>query len=274
MRTETRTLTPEDARQLLDNSKTNNRTLTQAAINRYVKDMVDGNWKLSADGISIDTAGNILNGHHRLHAVIQSKTAQEFRVTYDADPETFDVYDTGKNRTGKDILVLQGLESRTARIISSAIPLIISWERNKILTKTIDQRQNGNANHTIREFYDNNKGVYISAKFTQSLPRHAKLLRESVACFLHYEISKIATLSDADRYLKLVATGDGICSDNIIYALRQMLTYHITDARRLHDTQIIKLAIHTYKLWKKDTRYKDPMATLRKITVDSDVDFV
>lgn len=274
MRTETRTLTPEDAKHLLDVSETHNRTLTQAAINRYAKDMTDGNWKLSADGISIDTNGNILNGHHRLHALILSNTEQQFRVTYDANPETFDVYDTGKNRTGRDIFVLQGLESRTARIMASAIPYIISWERNKVLMKSIDARQHGSANHAVREFYDNNKSIYISAKFTQSLPRHAKLLRESVACFLHYEITKIDTLTNADKYLKLVTTGDGICSDNVIYALRQMLTYHITGARRLHDTHIIKLAIHTYKLWKRDTRYKDPMATLRKITLESDVDFV
>ena len=140
--------------------------------------------------------------------------------------------------------------------------------------KSIDSRQHGSANHAVREFYDNNKNIHVSAKFTQSLPRHAKLLRESVACFLHYEIAKIDTLTNADKYLKLVTTGDGICSDNAIYALRQMLTYHITGARRLHDTHIIKLAIHTYKLWKKDTRYKDPMATLRNITLESDVDFV
>ena len=274
MRSETVVITPSAARLMLSHSQTRNRGLSGGLVKRLVHDMKNGNWKLTADGISLDKDKNILNGHHRLYAITEADTPILMRVTYDVDPETFSVYDTGKNRVGRDVLTIRGLEPRTAKITAAAVPYIISWEKNKTLQKSIDGKVAGSATHIILAFYEQNLDVIKSTRYIQTMPRRAALLRESVSCFLHYEITKLAGRPVADRYIKLVLTGDGLTADNIVYDLRRRLMYHITKAKILDDALIIKFAIHTYKLWCKNTNYKDPSQPLNKIGLDTPVDFI
>jgi hypothetical protein len=49
-----------------------NRPLQPRVINKYVRDMLDGNWVLDGQAITLASDGTIINGQHRLSAVVQS----------------------------------------------------------------------------------------------------------------------------------------------------------------------------------------------------------
>lgn len=76
---EIKEVTPELAREWLDHN-TNNRTLRRDTVTRYANDMSAGNWSLVGDSICFDESGNLINGQHRLNAVIQSDTTQLFNI--------------------------------------------------------------------------------------------------------------------------------------------------------------------------------------------------
>lgn len=64
-------ITPEIAKELLKNNKSN-RNIVQNAVNRYARDMEAGNWEQNGDTITIDEKGNLTDGQHRLSAIVQS----------------------------------------------------------------------------------------------------------------------------------------------------------------------------------------------------------
>ena len=89
----TELITPQMAKALLE-SNTNNRRPKSPIIMRYASDMQKGLWKQNtAEFIKISKSGQILDGQHRLMAVIKSNTPIIFQVARGLDDNIFDVLD-------------------------------------------------------------------------------------------------------------------------------------------------------------------------------------
>lgn len=63
-------ITPELARQLLSNNKIN-RKIKPTIVERYAEQMEAGEWKFTGDTIKVDGEGMLLDGQHRLLAIIK-----------------------------------------------------------------------------------------------------------------------------------------------------------------------------------------------------------
>jgi hypothetical protein len=61
----------------------------------------------------LDTGGVLVDGQHRLAAIIEADLAVEMTVFSDVGPDTFDVLDTGKRRNAADVLAIEGEKSTT-----------------------------------------------------------------------------------------------------------------------------------------------------------------
>ncbi len=72
LRVEWRAVTPKYASRLLKQN-TRNRRLRTTAVARYAIDMLGGHWGFSDSAIIIADDGSIINGQHRLHAVVSSR---------------------------------------------------------------------------------------------------------------------------------------------------------------------------------------------------------
>lgn len=105
MRFESKTVTPDVARVMLTRNK-NNRILKVKRVQRYSDDMKTGNWTLSTDPICFDKDGNLLNGQHRLNAVIQADVPVLMTVAYDVPNDA--VIDKGLERNTGDALYMRG----------------------------------------------------------------------------------------------------------------------------------------------------------------------
>ena len=96
-------VTPEYAADLLK-LNTNNRYLRTSVVDRYAKLMRGGEWLLVNDAIVISKGNVLLNGQHRLSAVIKANVSVPFIIYYGADEESFNVMDTAVTRTMGDVL--------------------------------------------------------------------------------------------------------------------------------------------------------------------------
>lgn len=113
MRASVQVITPEGARQLLE-SNSGNRTLNKHIIERYRNDMIHGRWRPNGSSISVGPDGRLLNGQHRLSALIEADVAIEFVLVYEDTDDVFSTLDIGITRPTSTILTMSGLHYATA----------------------------------------------------------------------------------------------------------------------------------------------------------------
>ena len=97
------TVTPSLASKWLE-MNTGNRRLRQSHVAHLANQMKQGRWMLSPEPIVFSKKGRLLDGQHRLNAVIQSGCKIEASVALVANEEVFRVLDQGINRSNSDIL--------------------------------------------------------------------------------------------------------------------------------------------------------------------------
>lgn len=97
-------VTPKLAHEWLSSRNKGNRSIGQGVAKRYAEAMKEGRWKLTHQGIAFDRDGLLLDGQHRLMAVILAQISVPFWIIPDCDRETFDVLDVGRRRTAGHLI--------------------------------------------------------------------------------------------------------------------------------------------------------------------------
>jgi hypothetical protein len=106
MRVQAQMITPEVAKLFLEKTD-GNRKISEIHVDTLARDMAEGKWKLSPQGIAFDDAGIFRDGHHRLRAVLKSGRSVLMNVFYDVPADTFDTIDQGRVRTIRDSLLIE-----------------------------------------------------------------------------------------------------------------------------------------------------------------------
>lgn len=97
-------VTPEIARRLIETSNHGNRKVRPMVVKKYAKIMKNGDWRFSPETISISRSGRLLNGQHRMLAVIESGVACRFLFATGFEDDVFAVLDRGAIRSRSDAL--------------------------------------------------------------------------------------------------------------------------------------------------------------------------
>lgn len=130
MTSEERIVTPELAESLLERNVMN-RPIDKGVVNFMAASMARGEWKITHQGVALDgdfDSGRLLDGQHRLHAVIKSGVPVRMLVFLHVLPETFSVLDTGKKRTAGDVLNLSG--EKDATLLGSTIRHVLLFNES------------------------------------------------------------------------------------------------------------------------------------------------
>lgn len=86
------TISPQMAEAYLAHN-TRNRKIVAAHVDAIARDIRAGNWMMNAQPICFSRSGRLLNGQHRLSAVIQAGEAIEVPVMRNLPEEAYDTYD-------------------------------------------------------------------------------------------------------------------------------------------------------------------------------------
>ena len=126
MKTEVKEISPAYAAELLKNNR-KNRPLRKNRISFLRQQMERGMWKVTHQGICIDKEGNISDGQHRLHAIIDYGKPIALNFTTGVDPDIFDVIDTGVNRNSSDVLAIEGYKNYS--LLAGALRFIFLFKK-------------------------------------------------------------------------------------------------------------------------------------------------
>lgn len=120
MKTQLEIITPVIAEDILENHNPHNRSVREQAVQSYANDMKNKRWTTTHQGLAFDENGNLLDGQHRLWAVIFANVPIEFNVTRGVPSQdvkngvvinTMDAIDTGRARTTGQQMGLRGIKN-------------------------------------------------------------------------------------------------------------------------------------------------------------------
>jgi hypothetical protein len=124
---ETVDLTPEEASKMLAISSQHehsNRGLRKANLERLTHAITSGQWRETHQAIALSPDGVVIDGQHRLNAIVAANQTVRVLIARDVNPDTFDVIDTGAVRSPYDVLTMAGM-TNAAKLAASCRYLLV-----------------------------------------------------------------------------------------------------------------------------------------------------
>lgn len=150
MKTSIETITPQLAKSILANNKSN-RSANATITAHYADAISRGQWELNGEAIKIAHDGRLLDGQHRLMAVIKSGVPIQTLVIRGLPTEVFDTLDQGRTRTGGDLLTSMGVSH--ANSISSIILMYKRLDKGGMIGARANHKVAGMTKRDILEEY-------------------------------------------------------------------------------------------------------------------------
>lgn len=170
METKVIELTPSIAKGFLANNS-NNRRVRKEQVAKYANDISNGNWLLNGETIKIAENGEVLDGQHRMLAVIKAGKSIVTLLAYGLPNNVFTTIDTGKPRSSSDVFYIDGINNSTN--VSSAVSKYLGLLRGARSVSSVAKSNFKISNIDILEEYNKNpdhwqnlhrKGVLIYSK--------------------------------------------------------------------------------------------------------------
>lgn len=208
-------ITPALAFALLEGN-TGNRKLRPGKVALYADFMRAGKFLLNGEAICISSDGEMLNGQHRLTAIVESGCTIETVVVFGLDPAVKDTYDTGTKRSYSDNLHIHGLANTSQ--LASTISWCQRYENGSRLST--NNKSSGNVLYAdLNAWLDENPGVIevvnwvkvckfpvrkgITATMLSGLIFEAKGLEDKAKEFVELYVSRVG-LTENHPVLKLM----------------------------------------------------------------------
>ncbi len=117
-------ITPEDAGVLLA-ANDHNRNIRPPRVTQLANAIRRGEWEVNGQTLKVAANGTLIDGQHRLHAVMESGIPIETLVMRDLPPEVQDTVDTGRKRRLADILKIEGY--RDTHALAAAVNILYRY---------------------------------------------------------------------------------------------------------------------------------------------------
>lgn len=236
-------ITPAMAEILLRGNK-HNRPLRRAHLNTLVRAIKRGEWIMTGNGIAFADDGQLIDGQHRLMAIIEANQPVESMVYVGISKEAFKTTDLGKKRGAADIAALMGFVNYVT--VGSAAILLYLYNNNAV--KSGYYGVSNTAIETVLRMH--RAGLDYSALVAR---KAADILPPGIGAFCHFLFSTI-DMELAERFFDQLATGADLPLNSPILWLRNRLLFNRGSKAKLTRLTITALVIKT---WNRFRRGKD-----------------
>lgn len=211
------TLTPEMAADLLEHN-TLNRPLNDQHVARIARQIVDGKWKFNGDTVKVADTGDVLDGQHRLWAIIEAKVPVETIVVRGIARDAFATIDTlRKPRSAADLLSLNGV-TRHRPAIGAALAWLLRWQRGCM--EEFRAPKNRIENSDIEAALAAHPGIARAIERVRNL---RGLVNPSLIGFIYYVLAN-RNHALAERMIGTLENPAGVAVDDPFFKLRCYFT--------------------------------------------------
>lgn len=206
-------VTPAQAEQwLLRNKK--NRVIRQRRVDTLARSMAAGKWRTTGDTVKFSLDGSLLDGQHRLLAIIQSGMPCELAVAEDLEPEAQMVVDTHAKRTFADVLKLKGEPNAVA--LAAALHALWQYE-NGSLRNNMKVPSHDELLALLDSRPDMRTAISWGSRLQRVFPGPLRLYT------LAYLVTAGIDEDDANFFFERLIDGVGLDENNAILACRRWL---------------------------------------------------
>lgn len=172
------TITPVLAEEYLRHN-TSNRQLRKNIVNYYASQMKSGQWMLNGEGIIFNEQGTLVDGQHRLAAVVESGVNVDMLVVRNADKDSFATIDSGVSRKIADTFYVKGVPN--ANHISSIIGRYIKLTNGQTAgsTSTTKMAHSSSRQDLLRLYAENEEFWQNVCRFADACYRPMRLIKAS-----------------------------------------------------------------------------------------------
>lgn len=199
---------PKIAERWLDTNH-DNRSISNRRVEQYAKVMRDGGWHLNGETIKFDTSGNLIDGQHRLWAVMQSAITVRMSVARNVAPEANKTIDRGRPRSIAEAFRREGTipePKRVAMWTSATYVLLVNSTKQNSVEET-------------EQYYKDNKD-HVDAMLA-ILPEKGAFKLAIVGAALVYARPKHPV--QIDQFARQLVSGVDLTLDSPVYVLRELL---------------------------------------------------
>lgn len=236
-------INPEIAKKYLETNIGHQRNVSYPHVDHLKRQMECGQWMMTGEPITFDDKGRVVNGQHRLKAVIASGLTIEFMVVRGVSTESFMAMDRGKSRSSGNVFAIHGVKN--SNNIAACVGGVLNYRR------AIDAK--GSLNSNIRPSiaammaeYDAHSDKYSLAFEMSNACR--KIIKPSIPS----TVSAIA-LIDANHsaekvssFWNAVGIGENLASGSPMLYLRNKYIDHSASKAKLPTALIMAITI---KAW-------------------------
>lgn len=140
MRTEIKTIWPEEAIEILKTRNLLNRKISDLFVAKLANDIKNDAFLLTHQGIAFDSNGNLIDGQHRLAACVKANKPIRILVTEGipiscnangVSLNTFEIIDSGKTRTAGQMLNISGIKYATTVAATAKLVALMCLKSSK-----------------------------------------------------------------------------------------------------------------------------------------------
>ncbi len=235
------TIGPKEAKALLDTND-NNRNLRYGLVAKLRRDVLAGRWILNGETIKISDKGKLLDGQHRLMAVVQADRPITTMVVRGLPDTISDTIDSGAARTFGDALRLHGEDHYyTLAAVSRVAWLIENYGK---------PLSGGNANPTFGElnaYLDANPALRESAAMAVASTRVPLGLPGSMTGAIYFHMRKIDPELATEFWRQLVK--NDAKRGSAVWVLREQLVRDMANPHRMSVPYRAALIIKAWNFW-------------------------
>lgn len=234
-------ITPALAEKWL-HQNTHNRNLRERAVLAYARDMKAGNWSENGEAIKFAKDGTLLDGQHRLQAIVLSGVTVKMLVVTGLDNRSQETMDDGRKRTLSDALHLRG--ESNAVILGSLLRRALMWEQEQY-------RNTGAYTPTNTEcltFLEKHPETRVSATAAASL-RKPSNLPASVLGLTHWLFTAIDA-EDADWFFERLGSGVGLDRYHPVWTLRKRAADINENTGRVPEDMLLAFVIKSWNAYR------------------------
>lgn len=235
-KTEEVLVTPVMAEAWLKTLNTHNRPINVSKVLQFAMDMEAGRWGRTSVPIIFALSGWLMDGQHRLEAVVLSGCAQTFVVVRNEPDEAQAVIDLGSSRTPTDQLHV--FDITVSKSVAAAIRVYIEWQRGMLFG---DARRARTSTPTIVAWAQANPVKVEALARLESVVRAVPATR-SVVMAVALRLQEI-DYDDAVSFMRSVASGANLAPGSPRLALSRRLFKARTERTALTTRDIIGMFV-------------------------------
>lgn len=251
MKSQVESITPERASQLLE-ANTFNRPISTATVQVFADAMRRGEWKVTHQGIALNTEGVLVDGQHRLAAIVEAGIPVDLTVFTEVDPDTFDVLDIGKRRSAADALAIEG-EKNTTQLASM---LRIVWLYDNVSDGAWTGNRSRVSNSQVLQMLEKNPKIRDYVLVGEHLS-NSMGINKSAGGAATYLVARANSARKIAPWLEGLIEGAGLAKNDPRLKLRNHMSSLARraagEARRRYDPrEHVSLYLTAFAAWGKD----------------------